>query len=380
MNPQFLKKMIIPFLALLGLLFGVMLAIKDAHNEPSPPPLITPPYPPYNSYIAGAGLIEAIPANIAIGTTYSGLVTNVYVRVGTPIKAGDPLFKLDDTYLLSVLKSQLAAKELAKANLNALLAAPRQEDVLIAEDVVRQAKGTLGQALDQLQNVQNLTDIRAISIEEVHNREFAVEIAKAELANAQDTLLKLMNGTWAPDIEVSKKQLLEAVANVEQTKTQLDLLTVRSPIDGEVLQVNIHEGEFAIASDLSQPQAVPRMVVGYTKQLRIRVDIDEFDAWRFSKEAPAAAYLKGNPHVKIPVEYEYTEPYVIPKQSLTGSTTERVDTRVLQVIYKFDPNNFPVYVGLQMDVFIEAPSLFSYDKNIEVSYLPSYDQNQEKKK
>jgi len=37
---------------------------------------------------------------------------------------------------------------------------------------------------------------------------------------------------------------------------------------------------------------------------------------------------------------------------MTCST--RVDTRVLQVIYSFERGELPIYVGQQMDVFIEA--------------------------
>ncbi len=58
-----------------------------------------------------------------------------------------------------------------------------------------------------------------------------------------------------------------------------------------------------------------------------------------------------------PLQYVRTEPYIVPKRSLTGDTTERVDTRVLQLLYGFDRNELPVYVGQQMDVFIEAPPL-----------------------
>ena len=47
----------------------------------------------------------------------------------------------------------------------------------------------------------------------------------------------------------------------------------------------------------------------------------------------------------------------MPKRSLTGASTERVDTRVLQVIYRFHPDQLPIHVGQQMDVFIEAPPL-----------------------
>jgi hypothetical protein len=51
------------------------------------------------------------------------------------------------------------------------------------------------------------------------------------------------------------------------------------------------------------------------------------------------------------------EPYVVPKRSLTGESTERVDTRVLQVLYRFDPAAMKVYVGQQVDVFVEAPPI-----------------------
>jgi hypothetical protein len=48
---------------------------------------------------------------------------------------------------------------------------------------------------------------------------------------------------------------------------------------------------------------------------------------------------------------------VIPKKSLTGDSTERVDTRVLQVIYRVEDDALPLYVGQQMDVFIQAPTV-----------------------
>jgi HlyD family secretion protein len=55
------------------------------------------------------------------------------------------------------------------------------------------------------------------------------------------------------------------------------------------------------------------------------------------------------------LEFVHIEPYVIPKVSLTGASTERVDTRVLQVIFSMNrPDEPPLYVGQQVDVFIEA--------------------------
>src|SRR6202035_2870761 len=89
--------------------------------------------------------------------------------------------------------------------------------------------------------------------------------------------------------------------------------------------------------------------------LHVRVDVDEQDAWRVRGGALAAASPRGNGSIRIPLEFVRFEPYVVPKKSLTGDTTERVDTRVLQVIYAMEKGDLPVYVGQQMDVFIEAP-------------------------
>jgi hypothetical protein len=63
--------------------------------------------------------------------------------------------------------------------------------------------------------------------------------------------------------------------------------------------------------------------------------------------------LKGRTDYRIPLSFVRIEPYVVPKKALTGENTERVDTRVLQIIYRFDPPGFPVYAGQQVDVFIQ---------------------------
>ena len=88
--------------------------------------------------------------------------------------------------------------------------------------------------------------------------------------------------------------------------------------------------------------------------LHVRVDIDENDAWRVRSHALAMGFVPGNPDLKTSLQFQRLEPYVVPKVSLTGQGTERTDTRVLQAIYSFDPAALPVYVGQQMDVFIQA--------------------------
>jgi HlyD family secretion protein len=75
------------------------------------------------------------------------------------------------------------------------------------------------------------------------------------------------------------------------------------------------------------------------------------------------AYIPGNPELKTPLQFERIERYVVPKTSLTGASTERTDTRVLQVLYSFDLGTLPVYIGQRMNVFIQAPAVPLSEKN-----------------
>src|SRR4029079_13998653 len=95
---------------------------------------------------------------------------------------------------------------------------------------------------------------------------------------------------------------------------------------------------------------------GNVQQLHVRVDIDEYDIPRFRTTAPAEAALKGQPDVKVPLRFVRVEPFVVPKKSLTGDNTERVDTRVLQVIYAIDTQGRQLFVGQQLDAFIDVGS------------------------
>jgi multidrug resistance efflux pump len=118
-----------------------------------------------------------------------------------------------------------------------------------------------------------------------------------------------------------------------------------------VLQVNVHPGEFVGA-----PPGQALVVLGNVHTLHVRVDIDEHDVPRFRPGAAARASVRGNAAHEYALRFVRVEPYVIPKKSLTGDNTERVDTRVLQVIYAVDgaSEERPLYVGQQMDVFIDA--------------------------
>ncbi len=307
------SKYLLPLLAVLGFSFGVLSVVRGNQPAPVAEPAAEPAQAPFRAFIAGAGIVEAESRNIDIGTALPGIVSELDVKVGQQVKAGAPLFRIDDRE--------------SRANL-----AIKRADLIKARAGVLEAEATLRDAQTLLTLIDAVTDKRAISSEESDRRRNAMLIAKAKLESA-------------------RAGVQQAEAGVAAAETNLERLIVRAPIAGEVLQVNIRPGEFAQAGALTKPL----LVMGRLDALHIRVDIDENDAWRFDKKGKAVAFLRGNRDFSTELTLAYLEPYVIPKKSLTGDSTERVDTRVLQALYRFDRDKLNTYVGQQMDVYIEAP-------------------------
>lgn len=293
-----LHKKLTFYFAVAGITAAALMAARMHREPPLPPPPIQPAAKPPGNALAASGIVESLSDNIAIGVPHAGLVTDVHVSVANRVEEGQPLFTLDRRELQAQLRVNQANASVAAANLQRLQI--------------------------QLARLQSVNDPRAVSRDEVQTREQDVAVARAQLEAAR--------------------------AAVAQNEIQLHRLTVFAPRAGTILQVNVRPGEYASATPKSAA-----MVVGDLDRLQVRADIDEQNASRLVAGQPATAYLKGDTTEPIALRFVRIEPYVVPKVSLTGASTERVDTRVLQVIYGFDrPAARSIYVGQQVDLYIHA--------------------------
>lgn len=343
-------KYVLPVLAIAGLAFSVWHVQKLRETAPASKPIVEPPTAPTAiRSISGAGLVEAKRENIPIGTPVPGVVDVVYVKIHDVVKAGDPLFHVDDRDLKAELVGREASAAAMRAQLERLKRAPRAEDIPPAEAAVEEAKAKLLDTRAAFRRSKTLYDREMLAAGDYDRDNYAEKAAVAALARAEADLKKIRAGSWIEDIKVAEAALAQAEAQVASMKILIGRLTVRALVDGEVLQVHVRPGQFA-AMNWNEPL----IVLGDVKTLHVRVDIDENDLPMFSPGAEAVATLKGRPGVQFPLEFVKFEPYVIPKKSLTGDNSERVDTRVLQAIYALTSFPTPVYVGQQMDVYLKA--------------------------
>lgn len=293
-----LHKQATVYIAIIGIGGTAVMASRMSAPQKAAPPPIEPATNPYTASVAASGIIEALSENVSIGVPEAGLVSKVHVKVADAVQEGQPLFTLDGRDL----QAQLAVNE-ANASV---------------------AEATLRRLQEQLARLKGVNDPRAVSAEEVCTKENDVAVAQAQREAAR--------------------------AQVAQNKVRLERLTVTAPRAGTILQVNIRPGEFASVTPKSAA-----MILGDVEHLQVRADVDEQSAPRLQPGQSAIAYIKGDTTQPIALRFVRIEPFVVPKVSLTGASTERVDTRVLQVIYAFQrPQDRAVYVGQQVDVFVKS--------------------------
>jgi HlyD family secretion protein len=342
------RKYVLPALGAGLFIFAVYHAVRAQQSPGTADPLVEPAGSPYRATIAGTGMVESETENIAIGSHSAGVVDQVLVKVGDRIVKGETaLFRLDDRLSRSELAVRQANLKAAQAQLDKLKSMPRPEEVPAAEARVREAEANLADQIDQYERIARLGK-DSISENELVRRKQAMEMARAQRERAKADLQLLKAGAWQADLLVAEATVTQAEAQVHSAQTELDRLTVKAPVDGEILQVNVRPGEY-----VATPANQALLVVGGIKK-HVRVDIDENDLARFREGLPAKAKRRGDANTEIPLRFVRIESLVVPKKALAGGTTERTDTRVLQVIYAVEKPTVPLYVGQQVDVFLDA--------------------------
>ena len=300
------------FAAVAGAVAAVRLVFAVKVALPNAPALAEPPRAPFKKSIGARGLVESVDENVRIAPAVAGLVTEVLVKVGDSVKEGDVLVRQDMRDASAMIVAQEA-------------------EIAALQSQLREAEVELADKKDAWNRMQKLIAGRVASDEEKQRVQFATQTAEAKL-------------------ESMKAKIASAEAMLGRTRVQRDLLTTKAPRAGKILQVNTRPGEYAAPSDRD-----PILLLGQVDRFQLRADVDEDNASRIISPKKAVSYVKGRRDIEIPLEFVRIEPYILPKKSLTGESSERVDTRVLQIIYRFKaPDNLGIYVGQQMDVFLDA--------------------------
>jgi RND family efflux transporter MFP subunit len=285
-----------PVASFLGLGFALYM-VFSYKPAPKNEPVVSPPQSYLAQTISGIGVVEPQSNFVQVATELGGVIRRVSVVEGDTVRKGDLLFALDTRDVdaqIVVLEKQLAVAKIAAQ-----------------------------QALSLFKLVKALKNDPAVSKDDFNRRYYAHRQACGE-------------------VEQLKAQL-------HQARVTRKRLHVQAPLDGQILEVNISVGEYATpAGTLSSPL----VLMGDVGQLYVRVEFDEEETSHLSPQASAYGFTRDNTRTQIPLTFVRFEPHVQPKKNLAVAG-QRVDTRVLQVLYALPKGFTRVFTGQQLDVFVK---------------------------
>lgn len=349
--------------AFLGLVLACVAAYLFSIKKPAPPPLFSPATNPYAQGTYAEGIVESDQASGSNASLYPevpGTVAKILVHEGDVVHAGQPLLQIDDSIQRATEEQQVSAAAAAGSLLDELRAEPRKETLDVASAQVVSAQASLKTATDEWrkQDASYRADPRTVSKDALDAAMNARSVAQANLivANRQYDLTKA--GAWIYDI---RNQQLQYDALRKSAAASLALLSkyvLHAPYDGTVLYINTTPGSYISpqgAYDLYTESSTPVIILSAPEtRLHVRCYIDEILIPRLPepKNLKAKMTIRGT-NISVPLKFERVQPFVSPKIELSDQRQERVDVRVLPVIFSFDElPNVKLYPGELVDVYV----------------------------
>ncbi|MGA8223597.1 MAG: biotin/lipoyl-binding protein [Candidatus Acidiferrales bacterium] len=358
-----MKHRLVFALSFIGILAGSAAAYYFGIAKRALPPVYSPVSDPYVSGIYAEGIVESVQSsgeNVNVYPEVAGTVKEILVAEGQEVRKGMPLLLIDPSIQEATAEQQKSAAEAAHAMLEELKAEPRKENLDITEAQVVSAQAALKTADDELskQRTAYELDPRSVSKDALDGAINAAAVAEAnlEVARKQRDLTKA--GAWIFDIRNQERQYNALEKAYLASSALLSKYTLKAPTDGVVLSINSIVGNYVSPQggfESYSQQMDPVLVLGTPQtSLHVRCYVDEILVPRLPPPSKIKAQMsiRGS-NVKVALNFVRVQPFVSPKIELSDQRQERVDVRVLPVIFKFEkPKDLNLYPGELVDVYI----------------------------
>lgn len=299
------------------------------------------------------GRVEPRSGQIKVATAVIGLVDKVLVKANDRVFAGEPLIRLADDELsarLAAAEAQVAMRKRARDDKAATGAA---KDRRIARDAVADAEQAVYEA-------RSVVDRAAAKWRATGKPDTGLTAARTALARAQDRLVKQQddlrrNEANSPLPTALEGQLSIARAEYKVARTALDNITIRAPIDGTVLQINVRAGEVAAPASLQPPLLLADLSV-----LRVRAELDERDLGSIKVGQVVSVRTAAFPGREFEGSVSSIAPLVEPGRFDARRLRDQSDVDVVEVMVELARPG-PLAVGMKADVYFH-PDMSSTDK------------------
>jgi HlyD family secretion protein len=230
------------------------------------------------AYVTATGTVNPI-LMVDVSTQVSGIIKNLYVDINAKVRKGDPLAEVDPSPFLARLKQ-------AKANLKKAL-----EEVQMTRKIMQENADLYRRAL--------------MSKEEYKTSQSKYAVAQATYEERQATL--------------------------EIAQSELDSTTIRSPIDGVVVALNVNVGQ-TVSANLQTPTLF--LIAQALTQMKLDTNVSEADIGKI--EVGQAAFFNVDAYPGEPFDGRVWQIRHIP-ETIQNVVTYDVVLRVENPALKLKP-------------------------------------------
>jgi HlyD family secretion protein len=290
------------------------------------------------------GIVEPRSGQIKIAASVIGRVSEVLVKINDKVATDEPLLQLDDEDAqgrVASAQAQVAMREKARNEKSAGKAANRRN----AEDALADAESAIVDA-------RNVFDKAVQAKRSGSGTDAIVSAARAAWMRAQDNLerqrsqLRKIEGQSGTPLPTQ----LEGQLNVARTElrvalAELEKLTIRAPIAGTILKVDVKAGEVA-APALPQPL----LLLGDLSQLRVRAELDEHNTGKIKVGEAVTVRAEAFPGQSFAGKVATIAPLVQPARLASPGSRNLTDFSINEVMVDLNEAG-PLIAGMKVDVY-----------------------------
>lgn len=198
----------------------------------------------------------------------AGTVEWIVGDIGTPVKAGDPLVRIDDSDLRLQLKQAEAALTQAEASLERMRRGASDEERKQVEATVQQAEAGFQLAEESFRRAEFLYKEGAIPRDAFEQAESQYSMARSQLEAARQMLAQVERGASAEELRAMEAQVVQAQVAVEFAQKQLSDAVIKSPIDGNIALRHTQVGATVGAG-------TPVMTIVYMDEVIVQIGVSD---------------------------------------------------------------------------------------------------------
>ncbi len=305
------------------------------------------PLAPGGAWVGANGMVEPVGRETRLAAQVTAVVAQVLVEEGDVVKAGQLLVQLDDGAERAALAAAEAEVAAERSTLARLLKGNRGEDNEAVSQEAAAAKSRAELSASVASRTEQLARSGAATADELERARRQAQAEKASWLAIDARARAAAAGSRSEDVSAQRARVAAAEARAQQARAAAERLAVRAPQEGEVLQVKVKPGEL-----YSFQGAEPLLVMGDTRALRVRMEVDERDVGRVKLGAAAWAQADAFGDRKFQGRVVELARRFGRKTLKSDSPTEKNDTRVLEVVLELDEPG-PLIPGQRVVAFVQ---------------------------